>query len=172
MSSHEILHQSSCTYTPQQKRVVECKNRYLVETTRTLLLHHLFYRIESFIPSFFQTNPFSAFLLVSLVVSVLFIFLLLDKTSSQTKPRSVFLGYSRLQRGYCCYSPDTHRYFVFANVTFFENSSTFPTTLPPRSDVISLPLLYLVSDTSSVPPATPPRPLQVYTHRMCTSASG
>ena len=41
----------------------------------------------------------------------------------------------------------------------------FPTTHPPSSDVISLPLLYPVLVTSSVPPATPPRPLQVYTHR-------
>ena len=39
----------------------------------------------------------------------------------------------------------------------------FPTTHPPRSHVISLPLLYPVLDTSFVPPATPPRPLQVYT---------
>ena len=39
----------------------------------------------------------------------------------------------------------------------------FPTTHPPRSHVISLPLLYPVLDTSSVPLATPPRPLQVYT---------
>ena len=39
----------------------------------------------------------------------------------------------------------------------------FPTTHPPHSDVISLPLLYPVLDMSYVPPATPPRPLQVYT---------
>ena len=40
MSSHEILHQSSCAYTPQQNGVVELKNRHLVETAHTLLLHH------------------------------------------------------------------------------------------------------------------------------------
>ena len=40
MSSHEILHQFSCAYTPQQNEVVERKNRHLVETARTLLLHH------------------------------------------------------------------------------------------------------------------------------------
>ena len=38
---------------------------------------------------FSQINPSSAFPLMSLVVSVLFIFLLLDKTSSQPKPRSL-----------------------------------------------------------------------------------
>ena len=30
MSSHGILHQSSCAYTPQQNGVVERKNRHLV----------------------------------------------------------------------------------------------------------------------------------------------
>ena len=39
MSQRGILHQSSCAHTPQQNGVVECKNRHLVETVRTLLLH-------------------------------------------------------------------------------------------------------------------------------------
>ena len=41
MSSHGILHQSSCAYTFQHNGVVERKNRHLVETARTLLLHHM-----------------------------------------------------------------------------------------------------------------------------------
>ena len=40
MSSHGILHQSSCAYTPQQNGVARRKNCHLVETTHTLLLHH------------------------------------------------------------------------------------------------------------------------------------
>ena len=39
MSQHEILHQSSCAHTPQQNGVTERKNRHLVKTARTLLLH-------------------------------------------------------------------------------------------------------------------------------------
>ena len=40
MSSHGILHQSSCAYTPQQNGVAERKNRHLVETARTLPHYH------------------------------------------------------------------------------------------------------------------------------------
>ena len=87
-----------------------------------------------------------------------------DKLSAKAM-KSVFLGYSRLQRGYRYYSPDTHRYFVSTDVTFFENSSMFPITQPPSSNVISLPLLYPIPDTLFVPSATLPRPLQVYTCR-------
>ncbi|CAI8584052.1 unnamed protein product [Vicia faba] len=39
MSSNGILDQTSCPHTPQQNGVAERKNRHLVETTRTLLLH-------------------------------------------------------------------------------------------------------------------------------------
>ena len=45
--------------------------------------------IKSLIPFFFQTNISSALTFVSLVVSVLSIFLLLDKINFQPKPRSV-----------------------------------------------------------------------------------
>ena len=40
MSQHGILHQSSCTHTSQQNRIAERKNRHLIETARTLLLHY------------------------------------------------------------------------------------------------------------------------------------
>ena len=40
MSSHGILHQSFCAYTPQQNGVAERKNLHLVETARILLPHH------------------------------------------------------------------------------------------------------------------------------------
>ena len=45
--------------------------------------------IKSLIPFFFQTNLSFVFPLVSLAMFVLFIFLLLNKTSSRPKPRSV-----------------------------------------------------------------------------------
>jgi len=39
MTANGILYQSSCHYTPQQNGVVERKNRHLIETAWTLLLH-------------------------------------------------------------------------------------------------------------------------------------
>ncbi|KAI0499673.1 hypothetical protein KFK09_017881 [Dendrobium nobile] len=37
LNSHGILHQLTCSYTPQQNDVEERKHRHLIETTRTLL---------------------------------------------------------------------------------------------------------------------------------------
>lgn len=39
LSSQGVLHQSTCPHTPQQNGITERKNRHLVETTRTMLLH-------------------------------------------------------------------------------------------------------------------------------------
>ena len=41
LSTQAITHQTSCSHTPQQNGVAERKNRYLIETARTLLLHHI-----------------------------------------------------------------------------------------------------------------------------------
>ncbi|RVW74646.1 Retrovirus-related Pol polyprotein from transposon RE1 [Vitis vinifera] len=64
-----------------------------------------------------------------------------DKLSVKAT-KCIFLGYSRLQKGYCCYSPDTHRYFLFANVTFFEGSPFFSSSDSlPISEVLPLPYI-------------------------------
>lgn len=39
MSFNGILHESSCPWTPQKNGVVDRKNRHLIQTIRTLLLH-------------------------------------------------------------------------------------------------------------------------------------
>ena len=44
---------------------------------------------------------------------------------SKLDPKSlkcIFLGYSRVQKGYRCYYPSLRRYMVFVDVTFLENS--------------------------------------------------
>ncbi|RVX14655.1 Retrovirus-related Pol polyprotein from transposon RE1 [Vitis vinifera] len=70
------------------------------------------------------------------------------------------LGLFQLQKGYRCYSLETHRYFISADVTFFEDSPFFSTTSEslPVSEVLPIPIV-------SPPDAMPPRPLQVYHRR-------
>ena len=84
-----------------------------------------------------------------------------DKLSAKAT-KCIFLGYSRLQKGYRCYSPQTHRYFLSADVTFFEDSPFFFSSSEslPVTEVLPLPIISLprFDDLSS-------RPLQVYHRR-------
>jgi len=103
----------------------------------------------------------------------------LDKLS----PRSikcVFVGYSRIQKGYRCYNPSTRIYLVSANVTFFKSTPYFSpqvaviasetifyslsVSLPTPSFTVFLPVSPV--ETSSAPASKPVRDFQyVYTHR-------
>ncbi|RVW49248.1 Retrovirus-related Pol polyprotein from transposon RE2 [Vitis vinifera] len=70
--------------------------------------------------------------------------------------KCIFLGYSRLQKGYRCYSSETHRYFLSADVTFFEDSPFFSTFESLSvSEVLLLSIIF-------PPDAVPSRPLHVY----------
>ena len=80
-----------------------------------------------------------------------------DKLSAKAT-KCVFLGYSRLQRGYRCYSPDINCYFISVDVTFFENSSFFSSAARP-----SIPLVLISLDFPSTPTDAVTQPLQVYT---------
>ena len=133
MSSHGILHQSSCAYTPQQNGVTEHKNRHLVETARTLPLHHKvpqrFWGDATLATCYLVNRMSSSVLYDQISYSILFpkqplfclpprvfgcvcfvhIFTPGQDELSAKATKCVFLGYSRLQRGYRSYSPDTHR---------------------------------------------------------------
>ena len=88
-----------------------------------------------------------------------------DKLSAKAT-NCVFLGYSCLKRGYHCYSLDTNRYFVSADVTFFEDFSFFsPAVRPSTTNVLSIPLVLPSPDFPSPPTDVVTRPLQVYTRR-------
>ncbi|RVX17820.1 Retrovirus-related Pol polyprotein from transposon RE1 [Vitis vinifera] len=167
MSHHGILHQSSCAHTPQQNGVAERKNRHLVETARTLLLHnHVPFRfwggrcsyacylinrmpssvLHDQIPHslLFPDQPLY-FLPPRVFGCTCFVHILTpgqDKLSAKAM-KCLFLGYSRLQKGYRCYSLETHRYFISADVTFFEDSPFFSTTSEslPVSEVLPIPIV-------------------------------
>ena len=178
ISQHGILHQSSCAHTPQQNRVAERKNRHLIETARTLLLHyHVPFSFwgDAVLTACYLINRMPSSVLHDQIPhSLLFPDQLLyflpprvfgctcfvhirtpgqDKLSAKAT-KCIFLGYSRLQKGYRCYSPQTHRYFLSADVTFFEDSpfSSSSESLPAPSLFLLLksypfpssPCLYLI----------------------------
>jgi len=54
----------------------------------------------------------------------------------------VFLDYSRLQKGYKCYSPTTRRYYMFVDVTFFEDTPFFSPSMdysPSLQQILPVP---------------------------------
>ena len=141
--------------------MAERKNRHLVEITRTLLLYqkvpqlfwgdailvacYLINRMPSFvlhdqIPHYILLPTKPLFYLPPRVFGcVCFVHILTpgqDKLSAKAM-KCVFLGYSRLQRGYRCYSPDTNCYFISTDDTFFEDSSS------PLQCILLLQMSYL-----------------------------
>ncbi|KAK2391898.1 putative mitochondrial protein [Trifolium repens] len=161
MASHGIIHQSSCPHTPQQNGVAERKHRHLVDTARTLLINahaplkfwgdailtacHLINRMSSSVLDneipYSLLFPKDPLYVVPLRVfgSTCFVHDLSpgrDKLSARAV-KCVFLGYSRTQKGYRCYSPSTHSFYVSADVTFFEDTPFFasPTTSDSTMDV-------------------------------------
>ncbi|RVW51869.1 Retrovirus-related Pol polyprotein from transposon RE1 [Vitis vinifera] len=163
MSHHGILHQSSCAHTPQQNGVAERKNRHLVETARTLLLHnHVPFRFwgDAVLTACYLINRMpSSVLHDQLPHSLLFpdqplyflpprvfgctcfVHILTpgqDKLSAKAM-KCLFLGYSRLQKGYRCYSLETHRYFISADV--YHRRPRVVAPLPfPEAPADSLPI--------------------------------
>ncbi|KOM46148.1 hypothetical protein LR48_Vigan06g145400 [Vigna angularis] len=58
----------------------------------------------------------------------------LDKLSLKAI-KCVFFGYSCLQKCYKCYSPSTKRYYMSADVTFFEHTPFFLSSMEDRSSI-------------------------------------
>ena len=108
------------------------------------------------------------FLLKCLVVLVFFHDLSpgLDKLSARSF-KCVFLGYSRLRKGYKCYSPTTRRYYMSVDVTFFEDIPFFSPSVDHTSslqEVLPIPspcLLGNLDQNVSVVPSSPPNPPEV-----------
>ncbi|KAK3003550.1 hypothetical protein RJ639_019485 [Escallonia herrerae] len=148
INQHGILHQSSCADTPAQNGVAKRKNRHLLETARALL-----FQMKVPKPFWTDANSTACFLINRIPSTVLnrdvpYSVLFPTKTLFPIEPRifgstcfvrdvrphltkldpkalkCVFLGYSRLQKGYRCYSPDLHRYLVSTDV-FSEHSPFF-----------------------------------------------
>ena len=148
---------TKCANTPQQNRIVERKNRHLLEVTRSLMFTthmpkcfwgeailiatFLINRMPSKIVS--MKTPLDT-LLQSYPNSQLHHTLPLKTfgctssvhyiapSRSKLEPcaiKCVLLGYSSTKHGYKCFDPISGKLFITMDVKFFEKNHTFPSPL-------------------------------------------
>ena len=89
---------------------------------------------------------------------------------SKLDPKSfmcIFVGYSRVQKGYRCYCPTLRRYFVSTNVTFFETTSYSLSSPDPSQGENDDLLVYTIASPAPTPALVPVKPpiTQVYSQR-------
>ncbi|PHT51554.1 RecQ-mediated genome instability protein 1 [Capsicum baccatum] len=109
MTHQEIVHQTSCPYTPQQNGIAERKNRHLLEAARTLL-------IESHVPLQFWGDA---------VLTSCYLINRMPSSSIQNRvPHSILF-------------PQSHLYFipprVFGSTCFVHNLAPEKDKLAPRA---------------------------------------
>ena len=152
LEGHGIIHQTTCSNTPQQNGVVERKNRYLLEVVRTSLIAaktpisywgeaitSAVYLINRVLSSSinFQT-PLQA--LTNVVVAptvpnlpprvfgcVVFVHLHKHQCTKLTSHalQYVFVRYALHKKGYRCYHPPTRQMYIIMDVVFHEDSMCF-----------------------------------------------
>ncbi|XP_026450554.1 uncharacterized protein LOC113350634 [Papaver somniferum] len=152
LERHKIIHQTTCSNTPQQNGVAERKNRHLLEVVRASLT-------ESHMPLLYWGEALtSATYLINRVPSSTIVFQtphqalaeavvapnvqnlpphvfgcvsyvhLHKNQRDKLAPRAlkcVFVGYAATKKGYRCYHPPTKRMFVTLDVVFHEDSLYF-----------------------------------------------
>ncbi|CAH9111005.1 unnamed protein product, partial [Cuscuta europaea] len=197
MLQHAIIHQSSCVDTPPQNGVAERKNRHLLETARALLFQmnvpKQFWADAVSTACFLINRMPSSVLNGKAPYHCLFpnkelfsirpkIFgcacLVRDVNPHLTKldPKSlkcIFLGYSRVQKGYRCFCPSTCRYLVSIDASFHENTpfSSSKADIHETNDDILIYTITIPESTllTSIPQVTVPDPRPpvhlVYTRR-------
>ena len=141
--SNGIEHQTTCVNTPKQNGVAERKNRHLLEVARSLmftmnvpnflwgeavktatyLINHMPLRVlDNKSPAELLLNSNDFIVAPKVFGCVCFVH---DYRNDVRKldPRvvkCVFVGYSPTQKGYRCWCPSEHRFFVSMDVTFCE----------------------------------------------------
>ncbi|RVW51536.1 Retrovirus-related Pol polyprotein from transposon TNT 1-94 [Vitis vinifera] len=152
LEGHGIIHQTTCSNTPQQNGVAERKNRHLLEVVRASLIAaktpisywgeaitsaaYLINRVPSSSINF-QT-PLQA--LTNAVVAptvpnlpphvfgcVAFVHLHKHQRTKLTSHalQCVFVGYALHKKGYRCYHPPTRQMYITMDVVFHEDSMCF-----------------------------------------------
>ena len=178
MLENYILHQMSCVDAPSQNRVVERKNRWLFETFRALLFQ--MHVPKNFWADAISMTCFLINRMPSLVLNrdTSFQTLFPNKSLFPIKPRifgctcfvrdvfshvskldpkslkCIFLGYSRVQKGYSCYCPSLRRYLVSADVTFLENAHFSQSPIHSSQGEDDNLLFYTIASLSPTPVPT------------------
>ncbi|WKA11706.1 hypothetical protein VitviT2T_029179 [Vitis vinifera] len=152
LEGHDIIHQTTCSNTPQQNGVAERKNRHLLEVVRASLIAaktpisywgetitsaaYLINRVPSTSINF-QT-PLQAFTNVVVAPTVpnlpprvfgcvAFVHLHKHQHTKLTSHalQCVFVGYALHKKGYRCYHPPTRQMYITMDVVFHEDSMYF-----------------------------------------------
>lgn len=151
-TSHGILHQTTCVYTPQQNGIAERKNRHILEVARTLCFTmHVPKRFwaDAVTTAVFLINRMPARIIgyqtplrmLSLLHPIPSALNLCPKVfgcvcyvhvhshfRDKFDPRAlkcVFLGYSNSQKGSSCFHPPEGKYYISMDVQFCESRSFF-----------------------------------------------
>jgi len=162
LSSHGIIHQTTCPNTPSQNGVAERKNRHLLEVARSLMF-------QMNVPKYLWSEAVltAAYLINRMPSRILDMKspaeLLLGQREFKVPPKifgcvcfvrdhrpsvgkldpraikCVFVGYSSAQKGYKCWDPIGKKLFVSMDVTFreFEPYYTKPWDLDPLLEEFS-----------------------------------
>ena len=162
-ADHGIIHQITCPHTSQQNGGAERKHGQLLDITRTLLIEmhvpsylwsdalmtatYLQNRLPSAplggaIPLHRLSPTSSLFSLPPRVFGCVAFVQYHSPSLSKIAPRAlkgVFVGYSRTQKGYRVYFPDTRRYMTSADVTFHEDSPFFSPPSPSPTPTAASP---------------------------------
>ena len=152
LEGHNIIHQTTCSNTPQQNGVAERKNRHLLEVVYASLIAAkilISYWGETITSVAYLINrvPFSSIkfqtplqALSNVVVAptvpnlpprvfgcVAFVHLHKHQCTKLTSRalQCVFVGYALHKKGYRCYHPPTRRMFITMDVVFHEDSMYF-----------------------------------------------
>ena len=183
MLQHVILHQISCVDTPSQSGVSKRKNRHLLETVRALLFQmnvpkhfwddavstacFFINRMPSLVLNWatpyhrlFPNNPL--FPIAPKVFGCTCFVRDVRLQVSKLDPKSlkcVFVGYSRVQKGYRCYYSTLRRYLESTDLTFFETTPfSLSMVVISQGENDDL-LVYVVS--LPAPPTPTPAPIPV-----------
>ena len=152
-----IIHQSSYPNTPQQNGISKRKNRHLLETAQSLIfttnVPKQFWRDAILAATYLISRlPSQVLNYQTRLDHLLYIFPHIQTLTSIPKtvfgctvfvhnysvnkskldPRVIkcmFLGYSPTQKGYCCYSPITKKFYTSLDVTFFESRPYYQKSL-------------------------------------------